>query len=170
MAYPIRIYPDPVLSQPTKPVEDFNGEALGNLLSNLERVLGEIGGLGLAANQIGDASRVAILKREDGSIIELINPSIVASSEPVTFPGEGCLSFPGLRFHTKRFNKVTVLYKDRAGVEQSLEATGLLAIECQHEIDHLDGRLIIDGQSPLMRKLAKERMAKLNRLAARNRR
>ena len=134
----------------------------------LESVLGEIGGLGLAANQIGDSSRVAILKRDDGSIIELVNPSIVASSEPTTFPGEGCLSFPGLRFHTKRFNRVTVQYKDRTGADQTLEATGLLAIECQHEIDHLDGRLIIDGQSPLMRKLAKERMAKLNRLVERN--
>ena len=101
-------------------------------------------GIGLAANQIGDPRALAVIDLEEGrGLRTLINPRIVAAEGRV-FSREGCLSIPGKRFKLPRAERVTVEALDERGRPVRIEGEGLLAFALQHEIDHLEGRLILD--------------------------
>jgi peptide deformylase len=162
MARDIVIWPNKVLTTPTKPVTDF-GEALTKLLDEMMDSMKEAEGIGIAATQIGVPLRCAWVGREDGAtFFEIINPQVLEKSGPVTLE-EGCLSVPDQFEKTPRFHKVKVKYQDRAGEWHELEAEGRLAHVLQHEIDHLDGHVFVDHLSNLKRSLILEKMKKLQK-------
>lgn len=113
----------------------------------IETMLAE-GGIGLAAPQIGQNIRLAVINKEaDKSLSDhlvIINPKIFSASREMEESKEGCLSIPGVEVKVLRHKKIKVRFLDKSGQEQKLKATGLLSQVFQHEIDHLDGILIID--------------------------
>ncbi len=100
-------------------------------------------GIGLAAPQINRPIRLAVIEA-DGKQTVLINPKITSYSREKILFEEGCLSLPGEFFLIERSERVTVRYEDEHGTEVKKRASGLFAIVVQHEVDHLDGILIID--------------------------
>jgi peptide deformylase len=113
-------------------------------------------GVGLAAPQIGVLSRVMVWRHPDRENEEhvFVNPEIISRSETCTTSGEGCLSVPGCTVEVSRADEVTVVAQDLKGTPLELVATGLVARIMQHEIDHLDGRLILDRATPDERRRA----------------
>jgi peptide deformylase len=164
MAKPIVIWPDKVLQRPTAKVTDF-GPALEKLLSEMMESLREAEGIGIAANQIGVALRVAWVGRPDGTFFEIVNPELIEKAEPVAYE-EGCLSVPGEFEDTPRFRKVKVRFQDRTGTWQTLEAEDRQAHVLQHEIDHLDGAVFVSRLSSLKRDLIRKKMVKLQKTRA----
>lgn len=143
----LRRWPDPILRQATNPVDPTDHVVL-DLADRMLIVMQEMHGVGIAAPQVGSLSRVAIIVHEDTPIL-LINPQIISRSAQIETDLEGCLSLPGLHVPIPRAVSVTVRYVDQHG--QSVEATftDRAARIVQHEIDHLDGRLLpdhLDGQ------------------------
>jgi peptide deformylase len=114
-------------------------------------------GAGLAANQVGEALRVAVVEVEPGNprypykppvpLTILVNP-VIAYGKGVEMINEGCLSVPGTRAEVPRAMNVTVSYLDRNGAKRTTTARGLTAGTFQHEVDHLDGTLIVDRAEP----------------------
>ena len=132
-----------VLRKRSKEVKDINYRVL-ELLDDMWETLRYLKGLGLAAPQVGILKRIAIIDTEkEGERIELINPSILASSGEVV-EEEACLSVPGVAGRVKRPERVKVQATNRDGETYILEAEGLLAKAVCHEIDHLDGVLFVD--------------------------
>ena len=136
---------DPTLRKVSRPVEEITPRIL-TLLDDMTDTMREAGGCGLAAVQVGVLRRVVVIEVDEGNVIELINPKIVA------FAGEqeeleGCLSFPGNYGICKRPAHVTVKAMDRHGKIFTLSGDGLLARAICHECDHLDGKIYTDIQS-----------------------
>ena len=148
---PIRLFGDPVLRTPAEPVQDFDAE-LRKLVKDLTETMLEAPGVGLAAPQIGVGLRV-FTYFIDEEIGHLINPTL-RLSEAVEIDDEGCLSFPGLSYPTKRSFEVVAAGFDMHGEPVTLEGSGQLARCVQHETDHLDGVLFIDRLDDAQRKLA----------------
>jgi peptide deformylase len=151
-------FPAPVLHRKAKLVEEINDE-IREILDDMLETMYSANGIGLAAPQIGVSLRMAVIDtgepvpgREDetDTVIKFINPVIVAREGEVDFE-EGCLSVPDFTHVMKRSKKLTVEFLDENGDERTIAADGLLAIAFQQEIDHLDGRLIIDEVSSLKR-------------------
>ncbi len=124
----------------------------------------EAPGVGLAAIQIGYDKSIIVydvsLKEEKRSLQVLINPKIISSEGKIVSENEGCLSVPDLRADIKRSASILVEGLDREGKPLKIEADELLALVLQHEIDHLNGTLIIDHISSLKRQLYKRRVQK----------
>ncbi len=148
---PIRLFGDPVLRTPAEPVTDFDIE-LRKLVKDLTETMMDAPGVGLAAPQIGVGLRVFTYYVDDVPG-HLINPSLSLSEDEET-DDEGCLSFPGLAYPTKRSHGVVAKGFDMHGEPVTLEGTGHLARCVQHETDHLDGVLFIDRLDAAQRKLA----------------
>jgi len=148
---PIRLFGDPVLRTPAQPVTDFDKE-LRQLVKDLEETMMDAPGAGLAAPQIGVGLRV-FTYYVDGVLGHLVNPSLDLSEEEQDGE-EGCLSFPGLLYDTKRAFGVVAKGFDMHGEPVAIEGTELLARAIQHETDHLDGVLFIDRLDKAQRKLA----------------
>jgi peptide deformylase len=158
----IKKYPDKVLSEKTAPVNEFGSE-LQKLIDDMIETMYAAPGVGLAANQVGVSKRVAVIDvnvtDEKGSLIVLVNPEIV-HKEGANDSEEGCLSIPGYTTVVKRADKVKVEGLDRHGRPIEIEGSGLLARALQHEIDHLDGLLLIDRIGRIKREFFKKRYAK----------
>lgn len=127
--------------------EPVTTEEVGELIALLESELANSAalgrpGIGLAAPQIGIAKSIAIVRLGDRHSVNLVNCRIENTYDEFLFEGEGCLSFPDLREDTKRFNEVHIV--DNLVYPHSFTATGLLAVCCQHELDHLNGILLPD--------------------------
>lgn len=142
----LTLWGDPLLEQAQLRVKEF-GPTLETLVANLFGRLGGIQGYGLAAPQIGVNKAVAVIGMRDknGAPIKLVlcNPVITQKGKKVRVM-EGCLSIPGF-FHTiERRHSVTVEYQDEKGEQKRLNAKGLLAQVIQHEVDHLQGHLMIE--------------------------
>lgn len=135
---------DPMLRKVARPVEAITPRII-TLLDDMIETMRDAGGCGLAAPQVGVLRRIAVIEVEDGKVIELINPKIVAFAGEQT-EQEGCLSNPGEYGITKRPAAVTVRAIDRHGKEFEVRGTELLARAICHECDHLDGKLYIDVQ------------------------
>jgi peptide deformylase len=148
---PIRLFGDPVLRTPAQPVTDFDKE-LRQLVKDLEETMMDAPGAGLAAPQIGVGLRV-FTYYVDGVLGHLVNPSLDLSEEEQDGE-EGCLSFPGLLYDTKRAFGVVAKGVDMHGEPVVIEGTEMLARAIQHETDHLDGVLFIDRLDKAQRKLA----------------
>jgi peptide deformylase len=133
---------DEILRKKCKPIDVFDNH-LSELFDDMKNTLDDVGGLGLAAPQIGVLRRMCIIEYED-EYYELVNPEIIHYSDEQEIDNEGCLSVKGYRGIVKRPKSVTVRYKDRFGSDNTITATGYKARVFQHEIDHLDGILFID--------------------------
>lgn len=133
---------DPVLRKKCRPVDEITPRILV-LLDDMLETMRAADGVGLAAPQVGVLRRVVVIECEEGQVIELINPRIVAFSG-VQEEREGCLSIPGKAGITRRPMHVTVRALDRNGKEVEYSGSGLLARAFCHEIDHLDGKLYTD--------------------------
>lgn len=161
---PLILIPDPVLRRPAVAVERVDGE-LRQLADDMLATMYAAPGIGLAAPQVGVSRRVIVLdvsdKEDDWREPRvMINPQIVASGSERRAYEEGCLSIPDVKVEVERPTQIDVTFLDRDGVRQSLRADGLLATVIQHEIDHLDGRLIIDYLSRLKRDIIVRRFRK----------
>jgi peptide deformylase len=139
---PIRIFGDPVLKERCPEVAE-TGEELEQLVRDLIDSLPRPGGAGLSANQIGVIRRIFVYDNE-GEIEVCINPRIVSSSSEEIEDVEGCLSLPGVGVPVSRHISIEIEYLDLAGKEHRQEVEGWLARVFQHEIDHLNGTLILD--------------------------
>jgi len=149
---PIRLFGDPVLTVPAEPVETFDKE-LRVLVKDLTETMLDAPGVGLAATQIGVSLRVFTYD-VDETIGHLVNPVIGVMSDEEQDGDEGCLSFPGLAFPTKRRQRVVASGFNMHGDPVTIEGSALLARCIQHEVDHLDGVLFIDRLDPEQRKAA----------------
>jgi peptide deformylase len=138
---PIRLFGDPVLRTPAELVVDFDKE-LRQLVKDLQDTMLDAPGVGLAAPQIGVGLRVFTYHVDD-TLGHLVNPVLDLSDEEQE-DEEGCLSFPGLAFPTKRAWSVVAKGQDMHGEPVTIEGSELLARAIQHETDHLDGVLFID--------------------------
>lgn len=132
---------DPILRKISKPVETFDPK-LHQLLDDMAETLHAVGGLGLAAPQVGILKRVCIVDYED-QLFELVNPVLVRSSGKCV-DNEGCLSVVGFRGLVERPSVIDVEYYDRNGVKRTQHAEGYFARVFLHEMDHLDGVLFPD--------------------------
>ncbi len=132
-----------ILKTPSQNVSDPLSPDIQKLIPTMFETMHRADGIGLAAPQIGISLRLAVIEIENEKLV-LINPNIVAKSAETIVFEEGCLSLPGEFLPILRYEKVTVEYTDEKGVAQKLKASGLLAIAIQHELDHLDGTLIVD--------------------------
>ena len=140
----IRILGDPVLLKQAKPVNKVTDNYRG-LLSKMSRLMYAASGVGLAAPQVG-VSEALIVVDIGAGLYKLINPKIT-KKEGVQISEEGCLSVPGVTMKIKRAKSVTVKALDDTGKTVIIEAEDLLACVFQHEIDHLNGKLIIEYAS-----------------------
>jgi peptide deformylase len=149
---PIRLFGDPVLRTPAAEVVDFDKQ-LRKLVKDLTDTMVEAPGAGLAAPQIGVPLRVFTYDIDD-ELGHLINPVLTDLSDEEQDGEEGCLSFPGLAFPTKRAFRVVAKGMNMYGDPVVIEGSELLARCLQHETDHLDGVLFIDRLDTEQRKLA----------------
>ena len=152
MALEVKTFGDPVLKTRAARVKEFD-DALLRLTEEMLVTMREREGVGLAANQVGRLRRVLVAGIEEDEYV-LINPVIEARSDETEILPEGCLSIPGIQVDVERPAAVTVSGQDAAGEELRFEAEGLLARVFQHEIDHLDGVLILDRTNRESRKAA----------------
>jgi peptide deformylase len=143
MKLKIRKNPDPSLRQKTIKVKDPLLKEVQDLILNMLETMRSSNGVGLAATQVGSNLRVCVVQTEDIQYV-LINPQITAKSKEKAIAEEGCLSFPGKFFPISRHNEVQIRYLDENGKPSKVKGRDLLARAFQHEIDHLDGILIID--------------------------
>jgi peptide deformylase len=157
-AYQIRLFGDPVLTQRSAEVTDIDG-SLSRLVSDMVETMHEAHGLGLAAPQVGVQKRLFVYQMEDREPVAIVNPTIAESRGEWEYE-EGCLSIPGLFFPIVRPKEIHLTGWDLEGNEISIEADELEARCFQHELDHLDGRLLI---SVLDRDQRKEAMRELRR-------
>jgi peptide deformylase len=150
----IRQYPDPALRMKANDVETFDDE-LARLVERLEHLLHDANGLGLAATQIGVLRRVFVFQPDpEAEPLALVNPRVVDTSDERIGDDEGCLSLQGVVIPVERHERVTVEGSDPGGEDVRLELEGLPARVAQHELDHLDGILILDRTTPEARREA----------------
>ena len=151
----IHTYPDPVLKKISKPVASI-GEEVQQLLQDMAETMYASNGVGLAAPQVGRNLRVIVVHarrdEQEDRLYKLINPKII-EKETTIESDEGCLSLPELIVKVERFEKVRVEALQPDGQPVTIDADGLLSIALQHEIDHLDGILLVDRLSSLRRNL-----------------
>ena len=153
----ICVYPDPVLREETERVEDFDG-ALKSLIDDMFETMYASDGIGLAAPQVGVTKKLVVIDYH-GEKFVLVNPEVIEAEGSVTNE-EGCLSFPGIYEKVTSPEKLTVVYQDETGAPRRLSLDGFTACVFSHEIDHLNGRLLIDRVSPLKRQFLKKKIAK----------
>jgi peptide deformylase len=152
----VRQYPDPVLRIAADPVEEVDGD-VKRLVERMSDVMRQAHGVGLAAPQLGILRRILVYRvSSDAEIHVLINPQFRERSEETESDTEGCLSLLGgdLQIPVERHLRVVVAAVDADGNEVEVDAEGLEARVIQHEIDHLDGVLIVDRASKEDRKTA----------------
>ena len=140
----IRVYPDAVLHERAKKVEDFSD--IHHLVEKMLKVMTDEEGLGLAANQIGVASQIFVGRADEekkDERIVVVNP-IIVEAEGEDVMGEGCLSVPVATVEVPRAEILVVRGFDADGKEVEYKVKGLIARMVQHEIDHLNGVLILD--------------------------
>jgi peptide deformylase len=147
----IRQYGDPVLKERTREVDDIDGGVV-NLVDAMIETMYAAPGTGLAANQVGVQRRIFVYDVGDGART-VINPRIVESDGEWVYE-EGCLSVPGLSWEIVRPNAVHLVGVDLDGNEVSIEATELEGRVFQHELDHLDGILLVEHLDEDQRKEA----------------
>lgn len=165
MSLPICTYGNPILRKKAVEVTTF-GEEIRALAKEMFETMYKERGLGLAAEQVGRTERIFVVdippdsdmgedgQRENPAIpmpLVFINPRITAHSDDIQNGPEGCLSFPDIFTNVDRWYEVDAEYTDLDGIPRIIHAKGLLARAIQHELDHLDGILLVDRMSPVKR-------------------
>ena len=150
-------YPNPLLRQISKPIENFD-ESLHQLLDAMYETMLNKNGVGISAIHVAKPIRALLicLPDEEGNqhkenLLEIINPEIIEKNGEILF-NEGCLSVPEFYEEVKRYSSLKIHYQNRYGENLQLEANDYLAVALQHEIDHLNGILFIDKLSIIKRK------------------
>jgi len=160
---PIITLPDPLLRKASAPVERVDAD-IRKLADDMLETMYAAPGVGLAAVQVGVPIRLIVLDTakddEPPRPLVLINPEVLSLGPELRLREEGCLSIPDVRVEIERPASLTLRYLDREGRPQELAAEGLLATAIQHEIDHLNGRLIIDFLSRLQRDIIVRKIKK----------
>jgi peptide deformylase len=151
---PIRTIGDPVLHERAQEVDPGELPGLQSFIDDLIETKRAANGAGIAANQVGDLHRIAVVEVEPDNprypykppfpLTVLVNPELEPIGDETVEINEGCLSVPGQRGTLSRHARVRVRFLDRDGQAQELEVAGLTAGTFQHEVDHLDGVLFID--------------------------
>jgi peptide deformylase len=149
--YPVRVFGDPVLKQKAKDVTDIDGR-LARFVDTMVETMYEAAGVGLAAPQVGVQKRMFTFDVGEGPQV-LINPEVAEATGEWTYE-EGCLSIPGFHFEIVRPKVVTMTGVDLDGNEVVIEGDELLGRVFLHELDHLDGVLMLDRLDPDERKRA----------------
>jgi peptide deformylase len=165
---PIIIAPDPRLKQKAEPVAKVDAD-IRRLMDDMLETMHGANGIGLAAPQVGVLKRVIVVdtakKDEPPMRLRMANPEIVWASDDEVARDEGCLSFPEQFAEIRRPGKIRVRYLDHENEIREMEAEGLLAVCIQHEMDHLDGVLLVDRVSAVKRDMILRKLAKAKRLA-----
>jgi peptide deformylase len=150
----IRKWGDPVLKSRATPVDRFD-EKLQQQVQRMAGIMRDAIGVGLAAPQLGISQRLLVYRLgSDAPVIALVNPELEWRSEDLETFEEGCLSIPSVAVDVERPVHVRVRARDERGEERLVEASGLEARVIQHEMDHLDGVLMLDRASREDRKEA----------------
>ncbi len=160
MILPILEYPDKRLRTVAKPVKKIN-DAVNKLIKDMFDTMYNAPGIGLAATQVNSHQRIIVIdvSENQNDPISLINPEIIDKSGEIESE-EGCLSVPSYYENVKRANNIRVKSLDQNGDTVQTNASGVLAICIQHEIDHLDGILFVDHLSKLKQKRLKKKAQK----------
>lgn len=160
-------HPDPALKQKALPCDPATDETLVELAREMARVMYDAPGIGLAATQLGIQKRLIVFDLGDEKRPQaLCNPVVVETSEETATDDEGCLSLPGITVFVERPVRVVCEGRDLKGRLVRIEADEMFARCLQHEIDHLDGVLIIDRATPEERKAALRRYREARESAA----
>ncbi|VAW46361.1 Peptide deformylase [hydrothermal vent metagenome] len=157
----IVLYPEAGLREICAPIPEMN-DTLDQLIDDMLYTMYDAPGIGLAAPQVAVQQRLIVMdvsEKSDQPMV-LINPEIVQSVGAISWE-EGCLSMPGIYATIKRPSDILVRGMDREGKTVEFEASELLAVCIQHEIDHLDGKMFIDHLSGLKRTRALQQFRKL---------
>jgi peptide deformylase len=150
----IRQYPDPVLRMQAREVETFDAD-LVRLVERMTRLMTDANGAGLAATQVGVLRRVFVFRERDEEVTSVVvNPRVAARSDETAVDDEGCLSLQGVLVPVERSMGITVEGSDESGGDVRLELDEFAARVAQHELDHLDGVLILDRTTPESRREA----------------
>jgi peptide deformylase len=165
MIRPIVRYGDNVLHRPAASVGDITSE-IETLIDDMIQTMYAAPGIGLAAPQVGVALRIFVadisVGRNPADLVVFLNPQFV-ERDGMQLEEEGCLSVPGFQATVARPSRAVLSGLDRAGREQTIEASGLLARCFQHEMDHLDGTLFVDRLRGLQKDLIVRKIKKLTR-------
>ena len=166
---PILIAPDRRLKAISEPVAAVDAE-VARLMDEMQETMLAAPGLGLSAIQVGVPRRIVVARAPDTPTqsdpaaaprtLLMANPEIVWASDETALMEEGCLSLPDQYADLERPAEVTVRYLDRGGEQVETKATGVLARCLQHELDHLDGVLLVDRLSPVRRNIILRKLAK----------
>lgn len=166
----IRLFGDPVLRKPAEEIETVDDEVRGLAAEMVETMHGA-SGIGLAAPQVGVMRRLLVMlpmkdfdDREAEPIV-MVNPSVEHRSKERSTFEEGCLSLPGIQEQVTRPREVECAFLDLEGRQQTIRFSGLASHIVQHEIDHLDGLLLIDRISAVRRTLLKKKLAQIRERA-----
>jgi peptide deformylase len=158
----IRTYPDPILAQKAKPIENID-DSIRCLLDDMAETMYAAPGVGLAAPQVGVSLRAIVAdaspRVEGEKLIKLVNP-IVTFAEGSSVCEEGCLSVPGFEASVTRSEKVVIEGYNENGKPIKIETDTFLATVLQHEIDHLEGILFIDHLGRLKRDMIRRKLKK----------
>lgn len=163
--------PDPILKTKSKEIESVD-DNIRSLMDDMLETMYADNGVGLAANQIGEAKRIMVLDLQDDDDEErsegfyplfIANPVITNASENYVEATEACLSVPGQRIDVSRPEEISIEYLDYNNKKQKLSASGWLARALQHEIDHIDGKILIDYLSPLKKNVAIRKLKKFKK-------
>jgi peptide deformylase len=149
----IRQYPDSVLRMKAPPVETFDDD-LKRLATRLGELMKDANGVGLAATQVGVLRRVFVFARDEDEVAVLVNPEIVRRGDEADVDEEGCLSLQGVTMPVERSTSVRIEGRDASGAEVAYDLEGTPARIVQHELDHLDGTMILDRTTPEARREA----------------
>ncbi|MCM8594673.1 peptide deformylase [Accumulibacter sp.] len=163
---PILRFPDPRLRKVAAPVDRID-ESIRRLVRDMAETMYEAPGIGLAATQVDVHKRVIVIDVSEtrDQLLTLINPEIV-ERDGVQVCEEGCLSVPGIYERVERAERVIARYLDPDGVQRTVDASGLLAVCLQHEIDHLEGRVFVEHLSQLKQMRIRNKLAKQARITA----
>ena len=142
MLLKIEKYPSKILLKPNQKVEVID-EKIKKLISDMEETMYAAEGRGLAAPQVGVNLQIIVVDSGD-KLQAFVNPEIIKTSKKSEIMEEGCLSLPGIEVKVKRFWQIEVKTLNIEGKEIKFKTEGLLARIIQHEIDHLNGKLILD--------------------------
>ena len=154
----VRKYGDPVLRSRARPIDVFDS-ALADEVRRMGELMDDALGIGLAATQLGVMHRLLVYRVDpEAPLGVLVNPEIEWRGDEVETMEEGCLSLPGVGVEVERPIRVRVRAQDEHGAALVVEASGLEARVIQHEVDHLDGVLILDRTSRDQRKQAMRAM------------
>lgn len=164
---PIVTAPDPVLTTRAKEIEVVDKE-IQTIMDQMLHTMYENDGAGLAANQVGILKRIIVVDLGDGKSkdialfpLKMANPKILYFSKETSKKNEGCLSLPEQLIEIERPEQIVVEYLDYNNQKQVLDVDGWTARAIQHEIDHLDGKLMINYLSHLKRTMALKKLSKL---------